>query len=395
MKRLNVIAVCLLLVTAMSVTGLAQGQAPEKSGGDSKKEVKPKANAKDGAASSSGVAENDDEPVAKAIARVQEIDDRLAQFAKPIEETAELVRQMHNLKTDAKTREAIRLRLREFKAIADDFPKIKRDIKVVSPTLKESLGKAPSEFLRVAAEYDRKSTAEKYPAHQEKYREMATEARRHAEEYRKDFEAFDAKVELVLELIAFAEANGRLAQDMEKHLNLHRDAAKGQYLDRLIVVVGVQQKQFDALYRVWREYLDRRRGAIQDGPPGAPGLPPVPDVPSGLPSKGSSSDVKANKYLAAKRDMRDGNSTASSSVRVKLPADARLWVNGEEYVSASPLRSFETPKLPVTDSQYFYVMKMELQRGGLITTSTQRVLITPGQPVEVDFNAADSWMASR
>ena len=67
---------------------------------------------------------------------------------------------------------------------------------------------------------------------------------------------------------------------------MHRDAAKAQYLDRLIVVIGVQQKQFDALYRVWREYMDRRRGAIQDEPPMAPGVPPFPGVLPLLPANG-------------------------------------------------------------------------------------------------------------
>ena len=69
-------------------------------------------------------------------------------------------------------------------------------------------------------------------------------------------------------------------------------------------------------------------------------------------------------------------------------------MNDKEYVSTSPVRSFETPALSTTHSQYYYVMKMEVVRSGQPVTSTQRILITPGQAVEVDFNAEDS-LASR
>ena len=83
-----------------------------------------------------------------------------------------------------------------------------------------------------------------------------------------------------------------------------------------------------------------------------------------------------------------------SRVTVLVPANARLWVDNVECPLTSAVRSFDTPAL--NDNQkYVYNLRMEVVRDGQTVVQTQRAIITPGQPVQVDFNAAAQVTASR
>lgn len=78
--------------------------------------------------------------------------------------------------------------------------------------------------------------------------------------------------------------------------------------------------------------------------------------------------------------------SASNRVRitVNLPEDARLWVDHVECPLTSSVRSFRTQPLN-GNQQYFYDLKVELTRDGRTISQTQRVVITPGHEVRVDF----------
>ena len=145
--------------------------------------------------------------------------------------------------------------------------------------------KAGPDFLRVAAEYEANAQAEKFPAHRDKFLELAKDAKKTAAEYQADYAQFDAKLQMVIEMLEFAQANGRLAAAMERHLELIRDSERTAYLDRLIGLVSVHQRQFDQTFSIWREFLDRRRGAAQSGQPLSPPqpFPGVPAYPNEVP----------------------------------------------------------------------------------------------------------------
>jgi uncharacterized protein (TIGR03000 family) len=70
-----------------------------------------------------------------------------------------------------------------------------------------------------------------------------------------------------------------------------------------------------------------------------------------------------------------------SRVTIAAPSNARVWVDNVEC----PVRSFETPALNA-NQQYVYNFRMETIRDGQAVVQTQRAIITPGQPVNVDFN---------
>jgi len=76
--------------------------------------------------------------------------------------------------------------------------------------------------------------------------------------------------------------------------------------------------------------------------------------------------------------------TTSSQVTVRLPADAKLYVDGVACPQTSSERSFETPKLEPGRS-YTYNLKIEMVRNGQTKAESRQVAFRAGQPVTVDF----------
>ncbi len=77
--------------------------------------------------------------------------------------------------------------------------------------------------------------------------------------------------------------------------------------------------------------------------------------------------------------------TARATLIVKLPPQARLYVN-ERPLAPSPqtVRQFQTPPLP-THQEFAYLLRVEIDRPGGPETLTQRVAFRAGERVEVDF----------
>ena len=84
----------------------------------------------------------------------------------------------------------------------------------------------------------------------------------------------------------------------------------------------------------------------------------------------------------------DDNAVSATKARVvvKLPADARLWVDQVECPLSGDVRAFDTPNLDPQQS-YTYTLLVAVQRNGQIVQDSRRVQLTPGRQVEVDFNS--------
>jgi uncharacterized protein (TIGR03000 family) len=105
-------------------------------------------------------------------------------------------------------------------------------------------------------------------------------------------------------------------------------------------------------------------------------------------------EKKAEKVPQPKKTDNEVSYPTTSRVTVTLPSDARLWVDNIECPLTSGVRSFNTPNLR-PNQQYYYNFKMEVIRDGQAVVQTHRAIITPGQPVSVDFNAGALVTASR
>lgn len=106
--------------------------------------------------------------------------------------------------------------------------------------------------------------------------------------------------------------------------------------------------------------------------------------------------AKTEKISPPKKQPEEGSkpSQQKSRVTVVVPSDARLWVDNVECPLTSAVRSFDTPALQ-GNQQYVYNLRIEMIRDGRTVVQTRRAIITPGQPVQVDFNAGALVTASR
>jgi uncharacterized protein (TIGR03000 family) len=75
-------------------------------------------------------------------------------------------------------------------------------------------------------------------------------------------------------------------------------------------------------------------------------------------------------------------------VSVKLPADARLFVDGQLTDLASENRAFDSTKLEA-EKEYFFLVTAEVTRDGQKQAQTQRIVVRAGEKVRVDFSELD------
>ncbi len=75
---------------------------------------------------------------------------------------------------------------------------------------------------------------------------------------------------------------------------------------------------------------------------------------------------------------------ATGHVTVRLPADARLYVDDVACPLTSATRSFNTPALE-PGRQYYYTLKAEVTRDGRVASESKRVIVQAGQEASVDF----------
>jgi len=82
-----------------------------------------------------------------------------------------------------------------------------------------------------------------------------------------------------------------------------------------------------------------------------------------------------------------------AKVSVRLPADARLYVDGKEINNKNrATRAFFTPRLE-RNQEYFYTVKAEVTRNGQTVAEDKRVMVRAGQVSSVDFGDMSNTVA--
>jgi uncharacterized protein (TIGR03000 family) len=79
-----------------------------------------------------------------------------------------------------------------------------------------------------------------------------------------------------------------------------------------------------------------------------------------------------------------GQVGSPARIRVKLPADADLYVDGVRVPMTSEVRSFQTPKLEPGRS-YYYTLKADVVRDGRTVSASKRVTVEAGKEETVEF----------
>jgi uncharacterized protein (TIGR03000 family) len=78
------------------------------------------------------------------------------------------------------------------------------------------------------------------------------------------------------------------------------------------------------------------------------------------------------------------NAHPTARVVVKLPADARLFVENDPCPLTSAERSFDTPELQ-PGVTYSYTIRAEVTRDGQVVKESKRVTVRAGQETVVEF----------
>jgi uncharacterized protein (TIGR03000 family) len=82
--------------------------------------------------------------------------------------------------------------------------------------------------------------------------------------------------------------------------------------------------------------------------------------------------------------VKKGDEQARAKVRIELPADAKLYVDGTLMKTESAVRMFHTPSL-TRNQTYFYELKAVIVRDNQMFTDTQQILVRPGELATASF----------
>jgi uncharacterized protein (TIGR03000 family) len=126
-------------------------------------------------------------------------------------------------------------------------------------------------------------------------------------------------------------------------------------------------------------------------------MPPVP--PTKTDGTGTKTDGKTTKPKTKEPTEESEVPPAAqepnrTSLRVTLPADARLTINGASTQSTGPSRQFITPVLR-PNMEYFYLLRIEYMQDQQPMVQTRRVAFRPGQEIQVNFEPAAQVAAER
>ncbi|MCS7045103.1 MAG: TIGR03000 domain-containing protein, partial [Gemmataceae bacterium] len=75
---------------------------------------------------------------------------------------------------------------------------------------------------------------------------------------------------------------------------------------------------------------------------------------------------------------------ARAHLTIELPGDAKLYIDGQLMKSTAGRRTFQTPELD-RGGIYFYDLRAEIVRDGRLISSTRRVILRPGDSINVSF----------
>ena len=82
-------------------------------------------------------------------------------------------------------------------------------------------------------------------------------------------------------------------------------------------------------------------------------------------------------------DTASAQADPTAHVTVRVPANAELWFDDSTTTSRGPVREFRSPLL--TPGRYTYEIRARWTENGRAITQTQKVAVSPGAHITVDF----------
>jgi uncharacterized protein (TIGR03000 family) len=105
-------------------------------------------------------------------------------------------------------------------------------------------------------------------------------------------------------------------------------------------------------------------------------MPPA-DKPAAKPGKSDEPPLPREKKAGVLESNR-------ARVAIDVPADAKLYIDGQLMKTGSTRRVFQTPDLDA-GKLYFYDLRVEVVRDGRVVSEEQRIILRPGQVASASF----------
>jgi uncharacterized protein (TIGR03000 family) len=105
-------------------------------------------------------------------------------------------------------------------------------------------------------------------------------------------------------------------------------------------------------------------------------------------------DKKGDKDQDEDEDDKEVRSSRRARLIVKVPANAKLYIDGHLTKATSRKRVFRTPDLE-SGQMYYYILRVEIVRDGKKVTQTRRVLVSAGQEVRASFSARKMQLVAK
>ena len=71
-------------------------------------------------------------------------------------------------------------------------------------------------------------------------------------------------------------------------------------------------------------------------------------------------------------------------IRVRVPADAKIWFDGSQTIQTGTARSFESPLLAV-GPEYAYQIRIQWNQDGKEVTQTRQIVVHAGDDIHLDL----------
>lgn len=88
-----------------------------------------------------------------------------------------------------------------------------------------------------------------------------------------------------------------------------------------------------------------------------------------------------------KKDPKQVNDEARGTVRMTIPENAKLFVDGKQINVTPGTHTFRTPALTIGQT-YFYDFRLEIAREGAVIAEDRRIYVRPGQETAAVFSNA-------
>lgn len=121
--------------------------------------------------------------------------------------------------------------------------------------------------------------------------------------------------------------------------------------------------------------------------PAVPGAAPPPSIPYAPPEAAPGINPSTTGVRPASHDsalVSGGSGAARAAVIVRLPADARLFVDARQLTLTGAERKFVSPELPA-GQEFMYRFRAEYDRDGETVSVTRKVPVRAGATVTVEF----------